>query len=239
MVFKYFFIIIIFFNFVFGCKAEKPVVQKKPEPVVFVKPKIRLLTAEQRKELRFPPDLISQIELAAGAEAEPFLATVVIPSENMKGEKGFETRKLVGFSVRTKHSEELISTYRAGIRVKGFLIFKSHRGYGNLPDIVTVIRGQSSYDIIKMQETEAPNYQLDTKAIIAWLKKQQDLGSFFIIGAGADWVEARFIKPPHSMLVFAKRINAFAPDVLGREIQTVEKLAERMDKMNGFYLVWD
>ena len=239
MVFRYSILIIIFISLVIGCKAEKPVVQKKPEPVVFVKPKIRLLTAEQRKELYFPPDLISQIELAAGAEAEPFLATVVIPSENMKGEKGFEAGRLVGFSVRTKHSEELISTYRAGLRVKGFLIFKSHRGYGSLPDIVAVIRGRSSYDIIKMQETEAPNYQLDTKAVIAWLKEQQKLGSFVIIGAGSDWVEARFIKPPHSMLAFAKQINAFAPDVLGREIQTVKNLAERMDKMNGFYLVWD
>jgi len=239
MVFRYSACVIILVGLVLGCKAEKPVVQKKSEPVVFVKPKVRLLTAEQRKELHFPPELILQIELAAGAEAEPFLATVVIPSENMKGEKGFEAGRLVGFSVRTKHSEELISTYRSGMRVKGFLIFKSHRGYGSLPDIVTVIRGQSSYDIIKMQETEAPNYQLDTKAIIAWLREQQNLGTFFIMGAGSDWIEARFIKPPTSMLAFARNINAFAPDVLGSEIQTVEKLAERMDKMNGFLLVWD
>ncbi len=239
MEFRHSIYIIILVSLVLGCKAEKPVVQKKPEPTVFVKPKVRLLTAEQRKELRFPPELISQIELAAGAEAEPFLATVFIPSENMKGEKGFEAGRLAGFSVRTKHSEELISTYRSGLRVKGFLIFKSHRGYGSLPDIVSVIRGQSSYDIIKVQETEAPNYQLDTKAIVAWLKEQQSLGTFFIIGAGSDWVEARFIKPPHSMLAFAKKIYAFAPDVFGREIQTVEKLAERMDKMNGFLLVWD
>jgi hypothetical protein len=231
--------IIILITAVLSCKADKPVVQKKPEPAVIVKPKPKLLTAEQRNELRFPSDLIAQIELAAGAEAEPFLATVVIPSENMKGEQGFEAGKLVGFSVRTKHSEDLIVTYRAQIRARGFLIFKSQKGFGSLPDIVTIIKGSNSYDILKIQGTEAPNYHLDTNTIILWLKEQQQLAPFVIIGAGPDWLEARFIKPPNSMLSFAKKMIAFAPDVLGREIQTVEKLAEKMDRMNGFFLVWD
>jgi hypothetical protein len=236
---RYSFYVVVLISIVLGCKAEKPVVQKKPEPVIIVKPKPRLLTPEQRTELAFPPDIIAQVELAAGAEAEPFWATVVIPSENMKGEPGFEAGRLVGFSVRTKHTEDLISTYRAGLRVKGYLIFKSQKGIGTVPDIVTVIKGANSYDILNVQGTEAPNYHLDTKAIILWLKEQQQLAPFVIVGAGPDWIEARFIRLPNSMQTFAKKVIAFAPDVLGREIETVDQLAERMDKMNGFYLVWD
>jgi hypothetical protein len=197
------------------------------------------MSAEQRIELGFPPDIVSQVELAAGVEAEPFFATVVVPSANMKGEQDFETGKLAGFSVRTKYAEDVIASYRAKLRVRGFLIFKSHRGYGSLPDIVTVVKGGNSYDIVKLQGTESPNYNLDTTAIIAWLKERQADASFVVTGAGPDWLEARFIKPPESMRAFAKKISVFAPDVLAHGQTTVDSFAERMSRMNGFLLVWD
>jgi hypothetical protein len=232
-------IILVLSAVVAGCRAEQPAPPKKAAPVVVVKPKHPVLTAEQRSELRFPPELISQLELAAGAEAEPFYSTVVVRSENLKGEQGFESRKLVGFSVRTKKADELIDAYRAGLRPKGFLLFKSHQGIGQLPDIATVIRGTSSYDILTIKGTEGQNYHLDTKAIIAWLKAQQQAGSFVVSGAGSDWVETRFIKPPQNMGAQAARVAAFAPDVLLHGPGTVDKLAERMAKMNGFLLLWD
>ncbi len=222
-----------------GCKAEQPVVQNKPAPAVIVRPKHPVLSAEQRKELGFPASLIAKVELAAGAEAEPFFKTIFTHSENLKGDKGFESEKLAGFSVHTKRSDDVIDSLRASLRAQGYLIFKTHRGYGQLPDILTVVKGNNSYDLIKIQATEAQNYHLDTKAIIAWLKAQQKLGTFVVIGAGPDWVEARFIKPPQNMLSFAKNVNALAPDVMVHGPRTVKKLAERMKKMNGFYLVWD
>jgi hypothetical protein len=222
-----------------GCKAQKPVAQKKPAPAVIIRPKHLRLSADQRKQLGFPASLISKVELAAGAEAEPFFMTVFLHSENLKGDKGFESEKLAGFSVHTKRSDDVITTLRAPLRAQGYLIFKTHRGYGQLPDVLTVIKGNNSYDILKIQSTEAPNYRIETRAIIAWLKEQQKLGSFVVIGAGSDWIEARFIKPPLDMLTFAKKVNAFAPDVMAHGPKTVDKLAERMERMNGFYLMWD
>ena len=222
-----------------SCKAEKPQAPKKPTPVVIVKPKLPVLGRDQRAELDFPPEILSQIELAAGAEAEPFFITVVIPSENLKGEKSIEKEKLAGFSVHTKKADEVISSFRSSLHAKGYLLFRSRKGYGTLPDIVTVIKGNSTYDILKIQGTEATNYQLDTKEIITWLKEQQKQASFVITGAGTDWLEARFIKPPANMQAFARRVRSFAPDVIDPEKGTVDKLAERMKKMNGFYLKWD
>ena len=222
-----------------ACKTEKPAEPKKPQPSVIFKPKPPVLTVEQRAELNFPEDVIAKLELSAGAEAEPFFATVLVASENLRGEKGFEKKKLAGFSVRIKSSDELIQTYRAGLRVKGFLIFKSHKGYGSLPDIVTVVKGNNSYDLVKMQGTEASHYRLDTPAIIAWLKEQQQSASFVVIGAGPDWVEARFVKQPENLIAFARKVLAFAPDVRDYGPKTADKLADRMKKSNGFYLVWD
>lgn len=230
------------FTFIFvlvSCRAEQPVEKKKPEPAVIVKPRPAMLSREQREELGFPSDLITEVELGAGAKAEPFFATVVMKTENLKGEKGFESKKLAGFSVHTNKADELIESFHARLRVKGYLIFKSHKGYGTLPDIITVVKGNNSYDILKIQGTEGANYHLDTKAIIVWLKARQKEGAFVITGAGPDWLEARFIKLPKNMLSFAKKVSAFAPDILARDTRTVEKLAERMEKTRGFNLSWD
>jgi hypothetical protein len=218
-----------------ACTVEKPVEQKKPAPIAIVKPKLQRLTPEQRAELKFPPDLIEKLEAAAGAKAEPFFTTVVLQSENLKGEEKFESKKLAGFSVRTTKADELIAAFRQ----KGYQIFKSHKGYGTLPDLVTVVKGNNSYDVLRIQGTEAASYHHDTKTIIAWLKARQREGSFVITGAGPDWVEARFIKPPQDMIAFAQNMSVFAPDVLVRDTRTVEKLAEQIEKTNTFYLTWD
>ncbi len=222
-----------------ACNAERPVEQKKPAPLVVLKPKHAVLTEEQRAELGFPAEIIAKMELAAGADAEPFFTTVLMQAENLKGEQGFEIKKLAGICVRTKNGDELVDSYRAALRAQGYLIFRSHRGYGYLQDIVAIIRGNDSYDILKIQGTEAQNYQLDTKAIIAWLKMQQQRGAFVVTGAGADWLEARFIKQPKNMRTFAEKVYAFAPDVRMHGPHTMDKLADQMKKTNGFFLVWD
>ncbi len=220
-----------------ACKTEKPVEVKKPAPVAVVKPKHAVLSEEDRRTLGFPPDIISQLELSAGAEAEPFFATVLFRTENLKGEQGIESKKLAGFSVRARNSDEMMDSCRASLRARGYLIFKSQKGYGSLPDIVTVIKGNNSYDVLKIQGTEAPNYNIDTKAIIAWLKSRQQEESFVVSGAGPDWLEGRFIKPPKNLLSLARKIAAFSPDALSHG--TAEQLVERMERNNSFYLVWD
>jgi hypothetical protein len=236
---RFSFLLLALSSIFFACKAEKPVEHKKPEPVVIKKQKPLLLSTEQRRELGFPAELIGQVELAAGAEAEPFFAIEVIPSENMKGEKGFERERLAGFSVHTNGADELIANYRAPLRAKGFLIFRSFRSYGGLHDIVTIVKGVNSYDILKIQRTEAPNYNLDTMSIIVWLKEQQKEGPFVVTGAGSDWLETQFIKPPKDMPVFVKQVADFAPDVLLHGPRAIDERTERMKRTNGFYLVWD
>jgi hypothetical protein len=223
-----------------GCKDETPPEPKKvqPPPVVFNQ-KHPVLTSEQRAALNFPADVLSEVELAAGSEAEPFFETLVVKAENLKGDTSVEREQLAGFSVRTKRAIETVDALSGKLRARGFLIFRSRRNYGNVPDRVSVVKGNNSYDILKRQKTESINFHLDTKAIIAWLKEQQTQGSFVIVGAGPDWVEARFIKQPQNMLAFARKIYAFAPDTVSVEAGTLEKLAKKMTRTNRFYLVWD
>ncbi len=240
MVIRYVLFLAVLSFLAFGCRNEKqPEPKKTPPPPVVFNQKHPGLTKEQRAELNFPADLLSEVELAAGAEAEPFFETVVVKAENLKGETSVEQERLAGFSVRTKRAVETVDVLSGKLRARGFLIFRSSRNYGTVPDRVTVAKGNSSYDILKLQKTESINFHLDTRAIIAWLKEQQKQAPFVIVGAGPDWVEARFIKQPHNMLSFAKKIYAFAPDTVSAEAGTLDKLAKKMTRTNRFFLVWD
>jgi hypothetical protein len=210
---------------------------KKPGPTVILKPKPKTISADQRKDLGFPDELIREVEAAAEAVAEPFFEDVMMRTANLKGNVMIAGNRLMGFSVRTAKADEVIAGLSPSFRRRGYLLFRSEQNYGRVPDIVTVVRGISSYDILKIQQTEAPNYHLTTDAIIKWLKQQQKLASFVVTGAGADWVEARFISRPRSMKDFARKIVAFAPDVLSEG--GVDKLTKRMEKTNGFSMWWD
>jgi hypothetical protein len=212
---------------------------KKAAPMVILKPKPRLMTAEQRTELGFPPDIIAQVETAGSAQAEPFFDEVMIRSSNLKGDVMIATARLSGFSVRSTKADQIIMDLSPSFRKQGFLIFRSQQNFGNVPDVVTVIRGNNSYDILLIQRTEAPRHHLDTIKIIKWLKEQQKLASFVVTGAGSDWLEARFIKPPKNMKDFARKVAAFSPDVLAENRGALERLVETMERTNGFSLWWD
>lgn len=237
-----FYFLILFSLLFFACgREDRPAEQpsRKPEPTVILKPKPKLMSPEQRKELGFPDEIIGQVEDASEALAEPFFEDVMMRTANLRGDVMIAGSKLSGFSVRTSNADEVIGMLSPSFRKRGFLIFRSGQNYGNVPDIVSVVRGSSSYDILKIQKTEASNYHLGTKEIIAWLKKQQQFGAFVVTGAGADWVEARFITPPKKMGSFARKVAAFAPDVLTEHNGSVDRLAERMKRLNGFALWWD
>ena len=118
-------------------------------------------------------------------------------------------------------------------------MFRSQQNYGSVPDVITVIRGNNSYDILLIQKTESPRHDIDTKRIIRWLREQQTMGSFVVTGAGADWLEARFIKPPRNMTAFARKVAVFAPDVFVENRRSIERLADTMTQTNGFTLWWD
>ena len=238
---RYFFMIGLVLAAALSCSRQeaRTEAEKQAAPVVLLKPKPRLMTAEQRTELGFPPEIISQVEAASDAPAEPFFEDVMIRSANLKGDVMIAAARLSGFSVRTSRPEELISSLSPDFRSQGFLIFRSQQNYGSVPDVITVIRGNNSYDILLVQKTEATRHDLDTKAIITWLKGQQRKGTFVITGAGADWLEARFIVPPKNMNAFARSVAAFSPEVLAENGGTIEKLTDTMTRSNGFTLWWD
>lgn len=210
-----------------------------PAPVVMLRHRPHTLTAEQRSALGFPDELIAGVEKAARGTAEPFHETVLMPCDNLKGDVMPVKDRLVGFSVRTAAADRVIADLAKPLRSKGYLIFRSEHNYGKVPDVVTVIKGASQYDILTVQKTEGVSYGTDTRKIINWLRTEHRAHPFDITGAGANWVEARFTGTPRDLEAFSRRIHAFAPDVVNQGARSQPKLIEEMKKRNGFYLWWD
>lgn len=226
----------------FSCSRQEPpptIKPEKKEPLLVVRQKQELMTDEQRRQLGFPARIIADLEKEAGSESEPFYESVEVSSENLRGDKGIERRRLAGFSVRTAAADDILSTFSGKLRKQGYLLFRSRQNYGSVPDVLTVVKGSSSYDILLLQKTEAPAYKLNTSAIIAWLKERQKDAPFYLTGAGQDFVEAKFVRQPVRMTAFARKVILFAPDVLREGPRSADKLAEHMKKTNGFRLVWD
>ena len=226
------------FAIILSCSSEQPE-RNKSGPVILFKSKPQPLSDAERARLDFPPELIMQVEEAAGTRAEPFFETVLKPSENLKGKSMIVSKRLAGFSVRTREAQKLVESFSGAIRPQGYLIFRSELNYGTIPDIVTVIRGRSQYDILRVQKTGASNYRLNTKAIITWLKRENRRRPFVITGAGPTWLEARFLRPPKNVRVFAKRISRFAPDVVNQGTKSIKELSREIQATNTFYLWWD
>jgi hypothetical protein len=220
-------------------ETDRAAVQPPKTAPIIVRTKPRVISQEEQNRLGFPADIIEQVEAAAEARAEPFFEDVLMRSANLKGDVMIATAKLSGISVHTRSADEVIEKLLKPFRSRGFLVFRSEQNYGSVPDVVTVVRGFNSYDILRVQRTEAPHYNLDTVSIIRWLRQQQRQGTFVITGAGADWIEARFIRPPRNMRSFASRLASFSPDVLREGNLTVERLAAKMLAMNGFRMQWD
>jgi len=77
-------IALVFLAAVSCSKEEKALVTgKKAAPTVILRPKPKVMTAEQRAELGFSPDIIAQVEAAGSAQAEPFFVEVVIRCSNL------------------------------------------------------------------------------------------------------------------------------------------------------------
>ena len=226
-------------SFFLACTAENVEEPRKASPVVVFKSRPQSLSQEQRNELNFPPELIAQVEAASGGTVEPFFETIWSPSKNLKGDIMLGRERLAGFSVHTTRAETLISDFSDTLRKQGFLIFMSEQNYGSVPDVVTVIKGTSPYDILAVQKTEGTNYKLTTAAIVRWLKARQKRYPFMITGAGPDWVQARFIKPPKDLRAFAREIHAFAPDVVSQGEKSIARFAQQMKESDGFYLWWE
>jgi hypothetical protein len=119
-------------------------------------------------------------------------------------------------------------------RSKGAYLFECQysRKLGLLPT-------SDPWEVVASMGTRADNFDLATKQIITWLKAFDAAQPFQIIGAGHDFVRARFITEIKNSRKLARRIFEFCPDAVYENSGTLAALALSLKRRKEFLLWWD
>ena len=177
-------------------------------------------------DLGFTRDVLQRIETVTGEKLQPLT--------NWEGEMA---------GVQAPVPEGQIETIRESLGAEleplGFLVFQSEMGFDMGPDKVGAVRGTEQYDILREVQTDGANYDILTDDIIEKLKEWEKQCEFEIVGAGGDWLEARFVKMPRDLDTFVAEVYEFCPDVVDQGTGTVGALAVEMAMENRLYLWWD
>jgi hypothetical protein len=98
--------------------------------------------------------------------------------ERTYGEYNFTTNDIeytiklhegISFESSNKNAHQLTEKFREELRKEGYLIYRSEKNYTFKPDEISIIKSQNQFDIIRIEDTRAPNYELDNTNIITKL----------------------------------------------------------------------
>ena len=84
---------------------------------------------------------------------------------------------------------------------------------------------------VRDADTCAPNFDLDTNAIVAELIKWQSLCDFKVTSAQGDRVDIEFVTLPQDMDAFVRDLYAFCPDLVDQGAGCVHEMVEAMEEV--------
>ena len=86
------------------------------------------------------------------------------------------------------------------------------------------------YEPIRKANTDGANYDLDTDAIVARLKKWESLCKFRVTAAGHDTVDIEFETFPKDMDAFVRDLYEFCPDLVDQGTGCLHEMIEMMEE---------
>jgi len=197
-----------------ACGGEKPPAPAKPAPVV------------------------PQGPLPPGAMEE-----AVRRFEEESGAKGQPVPDLEGcrqFSLPTETVEKSLESWTRAYLERGVYLFRRDSGFGRQPDVLVLMPTSEKYEVLRRVGTDAANYDRSNEDVIAWLREMEREHPFLLTGAGLDFLEGEFLRPPGSAesAALAKRMYEFCPDIVDQGCASVDALAAELRK-GHLYLWWD
>lgn len=132
-----------------------------------------------------------------------------------------------------------LARLRAELGPLGFGVYQAEQNFGFEPDRLAIVSGTDPYAFLELVRVDGINYDLEHEAVVATLREWDNRYGLDYLGAGLDWVNARFRTPPSDMAAFAREVYAFCPDVVDQGTETVERLADEMRRSGTLYCWWD
>lgn len=119
-----------------------------------------------------------------------------------------------------------------------FRAYLHDRNYGYGPDRIAIVRSDD-LGYLAIVRTEGVDRDVTHAQVIERYKAWNAKYGLVLVGAGQDWLEAKFRTPPGDWNAFAEEVAKFCPDVVEQGTGSVEGLAKEMAESDSVYLWWD
>lgn len=104
---------------------------------------------------------------------------------------------------------------------------------------VVVGPGQSQFDILRIAQSDAVNYGMETEALITRLQQYDREIGISIFQAETDTLAFDILREPKDWGAFARDIYDFCPDIVDQGVGSVEELEGQLREMRQVLLWWD
>lgn len=161
--------------------------------------------------------------------------------ERLKGlSADFEETQADGIVVLTEPSDgsDVLTNIRKQLTGTPYRAYLHDNAFGHGPDKIAVIKGDD-YAYLGIVRTGGINHDLDHEAVMQRYRLWDQKYGLRLVGAGGDWIEAEFVRPPEDWQAFAQEVYAFCPDIVDQGVGDVDALAGELQKAGRLYLWWD
>lgn len=104
---------------------------------------------------------------------------------------------------------------------------------------VVVACGNSQFDILRVAQSDAVNYDMETEDLIRKLEEYDSKYGIDIFHAETDTIEFRFKTMPSDLAEVCNDLYEFCPDIVDQGVGTVEELQNEIAKSGSVFLWWD
>ncbi|WNQ11075.1 DUF4253 domain-containing protein [Paenibacillus aurantius] len=104
---------------------------------------------------------------------------------------------------------------------------------------LVVGRGETQFDIVRLAQTDAANYDSSTEDIITGLKSIDARYGISIKAASSDSVGFALLNQPNDLHTFCEELYAFCPDLVDQGVGSLEALEQHIANTGYIELWWD
>lgn len=153
----------------------------------------------------------------------------------------FISKDIVGIKILEDQSKtySIIRLLKESFKEKGYIIYLSETNFGYSADVITILKTNDKYDILRFEGTNGINYNIFIEDIISKLITWEAKYGLELVGVGSDFVQANYIKKPQNIDQHAEELYKFCPDIVDQGVGSVENLKSEIRKSNQLYLWWD
>jgi hypothetical protein len=104
---------------------------------------------------------------------------------------------------------------------------------------VVVASGKDQFEILRLAQSDAVNYHLDTEALVRKLQEYDAQYGIDIFHAETDTIEFRLKARPKDLTAFCKDLYQFCPDIVEQGVGTIAELEKELARTRTVFLWWD